>query len=151
MKVFASVLFAGFVLAGCATGPSLGDAEKRALYRQHAGEPIESFRYFTSISGWTPLGDSAVAIWPRPNEAYLLSLDGPCTDLEFANAISLSSQMRTVYAKFDRVVPATSTGSHFGCPIREIRPLDVNALRDAQREMRAEVREVPREEAAPGS
>ena len=51
---------------------------------------------------------SAVAIWTRPNEAYLLTLNGYCPDLEFATAISLTHQFRTVYARFDRVVPLGS-------------------------------------------
>lgn len=153
-RTCAVALLAMLAVAGCATDSRLRDSERRALYLQHAGEPMPSFRYFGSISGWTPLGDDALAIWTRPSEAVLLTLSGPCPDLEFATAISLTSQFRTVYAKFDRVVPISPVGPAsvvIPCPIREIRPLDVKALRDAQREMRTDVREVPRNEATPSN
>jgi hypothetical protein len=147
----AAALFATLAMAGCATDARLRDSERRALYLQHAGAPMPSFRYFGSINGWTPLGDDMLAIWTRPSEAVLLTLEGSCPDLEWATAISLTSQFRTVYAKFDRVVPLGSNTGAFPCPIREIRPLDVRALRDAQREMRTDVREAPRDEAAPSN
>jgi hypothetical protein len=149
---------AGLVVAiaasGCATDRALRDEQRRALYLQHAGAPVPSFRYIGSINGWTPLGDDMLAVWTRPSEAVLLTLNGPCQELEFATAISLTSQFRTVYAKFDRVVPVSAGGIPnivIPCPIREIRPLDVRALRDAQREMRTDVREAPRDEPTPSN
>lgn len=153
-RAFALALLATLAVAGCATDARLRDSERRALYLQHAGAPMPSFRYFGSINGWTPLGDDALAVWTRPGEAVLLTLNGPCPDLEFATGIALTSQFRTVYAKFDRVVPITPTGPTsmvIPCPIREIRPLDVEALRDAQRGMRTDVREAPRDAAAPSN
>lgn len=145
MKAVFAVLAAALMLSGCATDARLRDAERLALYQQHAGEPVDRFRYFTSISGWTPLGDSALAVWTRPSEAWLLSLNGSCSDLQFATAISLTHQSRTVFARFDRVVPLGTTSRSIPCPIREIRPLDVATLREAQRDLRSDVREAPRE------
>lgn len=145
MKPVFAALAAAAMLAGCATDARMRNADRLALYQQHAGEPVQSFRYVTTISGWTPLGDSAVAIWTRPNQAYLLTLSGPCPELTFAHAISLTHQFRTVYARFDRVIPLGSTGITIPCQIREIRPLDIAAIKEAQREMRADVRETPRE------
>ena len=49
-------------LTACATGARLGDAEKLALYRSHAGAPVDNFSYFGRINGWTPLGDSALEL-----------------------------------------------------------------------------------------
>jgi hypothetical protein len=34
-------------------------------------------QFFGSLNGWTELGDSALAVWTRPSEAYLLELRGP--------------------------------------------------------------------------
>lgn len=147
-----AALVGAIVAGGCATDRALRDEQRRSLYLQHAGEPVPSFRYIGSINGWTPLGDDMLAVWTRPSEAVLLVLNGSCPELEFATAISLTSQFRTVHAKFDRVVPVSAGGAAgivIPCPIREIRPLDVRALRDAQREMRSDVREAPRDEAAP--
>lgn len=125
-------------LSGCASNPSMGDSERLALYRAHAGAPVQSFHYFGSIDGWTPLGDSAVAIWTRPNRAYLLELSGTCPDLDFAPAISLTHQSGTVYSRFDKVVPLNTTSPSIPCYIRQISPLDTAAIKQAQRTARAQ-------------
>ncbi|MFC0678937.1 DUF6491 family protein [Lysobacter korlensis] len=145
MKTLTAALAVVLLASGCASDARLRAADRLTLYRQHAGEPVQSFRYVGSINGWTPLGDSALAVWTRPSQAYLLTLNGSCPDLEFATAISVTSQFRTVYARFDRVIPQSSVGFTIPCPIHEIRPLDMAAIREAQREMRSEVREAPRE------
>ena len=125
-------------LAACATGPKQTSAEKLAFYRAHASEPVKSFRYSGSINGWTPLGDKALTVWTKPSEAYLLELSGPCQDLDFAPAISITNQMNQVSAKFDDVVPrgGGTASIIIPCRIETIRPLDVKALRASQKELR---------------
>ena len=141
MKTFQmtiGVLVAGaLALTACATD-RMTDNERLALYRAHAAAPVQSFRYLSRIDGWTPLGDEAVAIWTRPNEAYLLEVDGPCPDLGFAQAIGLTSQFGIVYSRFDKVIPRTGTGGPepVPCHIRQIRPLDVKALKSAEKDIR---------------
>ena len=129
---------AALALSACATG-KMSDNDKLALYRAHAQAPVQSFRYLSRIDGWTPLGDSAVAIWTRPNEAYLLEVDRPCPDLGFAQAIGLTSQTGAVYSRFDKVIPRVFGGGRpapIPCQIREIRPLDVKALKAAEKDIR---------------
>lgn len=123
-------------LVACASSQGLDAAAKRALYQSHAGEPVSSFRFFGSINGWTPLGDSALAVWTKPGEAWLLALQGPCSDLEFAPAIALTSQMNQVHARFDKVIAQGGGSMRLPCHIREIRPLDVKALRASEKELR---------------
>ncbi len=125
-------------IAGCATNPGQRDADKLALYSAHAGAPVDQFRYYGSISGWTPLGDEAIAIWSRPNEAWLLDLAGPCQDLDYAQAITVSNTMGQVSARFDKVQVLGRSAISIPCQIRQIRPLDVKAIRQAEREVRAE-------------
>lgn len=147
MKRIATMLLATALLAGCATTGRLGDAERLQLYRAHAGAPVRDFHYFTSFNGWTALGDSALAVWTRPSQAYLLTLDGPCLDLEFAPAIGVTNMTGVVSARFDRVL--VYGGSRIGrvpCRIAEIRPLDVKALKVAEKELR-EAKAVERAEA----
>lgn len=140
MNPWPLLVAAAFVAAGCATDARVRDADRFALYRQHAGEPVSGFRYFGSINGWTPLGDAALAVWTRPNQAYLLTLSGGCPELDFAHAITLTHQFHTVSARFDRVIPlGHGPRVAIPCHIREIRPLDVAAIRAAQREMRTGV------------
>jgi hypothetical protein len=137
MKPLLAILAMAALLAGCATGRQ-SRAEQLAMYRAHAGAPVPAFDYYGSINGWTPLGDRALTVWTRPNRAYLLELDGPCMDLDFAPAISISNLMGRVSARFDSViVHGVGTGGiRFPCRIGEIRPLDVKALRAAQSELR---------------
>ncbi|MFK3649228.1 DUF6491 family protein [Lysobacter enzymogenes] len=126
------------VLAGCASaGPKLDDAQRLALYREHAGAPVDRFQYFGRLDGWTPLGDSALAVWTRPNQAYLLELQGRCQDLDFAQAISVSNQMGSVHRRFDKVIVLGQQSIKIPCFIDRILPLDVKALKQAQKEMRS--------------
>ena len=132
----AAAVAAALALAGCASGPRLTDVQKHELYRSHAGEPVDSFSYLGGITGWTPLGDEALAVWTRPSEAWLLDLHGPCNDLRFAHAIGLTGSMSRVHASFDKVLVHSPGGMDFPCHIRQIRPLDVKALRATEKELR---------------
>lgn len=145
MKRLIAILTLSAALTACAsTGQS--DADRLAMYRTHAGEPVKDFHYVGSLNGWTPLGDHALAVWTSPSRAYLLELMGPCMGLDFALGISISNQMGVVSARFDKVlVHDSSSPTHFPCRIQEIRPLDVKALKQAQRELR-KVEAVQRQE-----
>lgn len=135
-KMFVAMMLAA-VLGGCATTGKLTSAERLDLYRAHAGEPVKSFRYFGSLNGWTELGDSALAVWTKPNEAWLLNLSGPCMDLSFAPAISITNMMGQVSARFDRViVHGSSPMAHVPCRIDSIQPLDVKTLRASEKQLR---------------
>lgn len=150
MKKLIAVVALGLLLAGCATG-RLSSAERLELYRAHAGPPEPSMRYFGSLNGWTELGDSALAVWTRPSEAYLIELRGPCYGLSHATAIALTSQMGQVSSRFDRVlVHDPNSGPPVPCFIGSIRKLDVKALRASEREMRqAQVQEREEGQAPP--
>ena len=128
----AAALVAAAVLAGCAS-QRLSDADRYAVYAQHAGAEVDHFRYLGRINGWTPLGDSALAVWTRPGEAWLLDLSGPCQDLAYTPAIGLTSTMSRVSARFDRVLVRSRSSINIPCHISRIRPLDVAAVREAQR------------------
>jgi len=106
--------------------PRMAPAERLELYRAHAGEPVPSFRFTGRLWGWRPLGDSALAVWPRGNQGYLLELGHRCTDLPFAHVIGLTSSVGRVNAGFDRVIvrtPTNRTPNRVGCSIRTIRPI----------------------------
>ncbi|GAB3344518.1 DUF6491 family protein [Marilutibacter aestuarii] len=125
-------------LSACATGDRISDDERLLIYRAHAGEPVKSFRYFGRLDSWTPLGDEALAVWTRPQEAYLLEFDGSCYNLDFATTIAVSDQGGMVYAKFDKVTvlgPGAGAVS-IPCIIGEIRPLDTRAIKAAEADRR---------------
>lgn len=135
-RMLLMVVAAALAMGGCATN-RLSDADRLEIYRAHAGEPVQSFRYFTALEGWTPLGDEALAVWARPNDVYLLELSGSCPGLDFASAINVTSQMGTVYARFDKVVVLDRNAPAIPCQIREIRPVDIKAIRHAESDRRA--------------
>lgn len=150
MKKVLVALMVAAALAGCATAGKLSSSERLELYRAHAGAPVNSFRYFGSFNGWTELGDSALAVWTKPSEAWLLSLSGPCMDLSYAPAISITNMMGQVSARFDRVVVLGSGPvGRVPCRIESIQPLDVKALRASEKELReAKVAERAADQAA---
>ena len=123
-------------LAACASGGGPEDNRKLAVYRAHAGEPVSAFRYLGRMDRWESLGDSALAVWTRPREAWLLELGTPCPGLDFAFAIGLTSHTGQVSARFDDVLVQDAT-PNVPCRIETIRPLDVDALRAAGQDRRA--------------
>lgn len=138
MKTSILLLAATLALGACSSSPRQSDAETLALYQSVAGEPVKDFQYFGQINGWAPLGGSALVVRTRPSQAYLLQVDGPCPDLEYAPAITVSHFSGRVSARFDTVTPLGGvTGSiRIPCRIQTIRPLDVKALKLAQKELR---------------
>lgn len=138
MKRFCLLLVLGSALTACASTPKQSDAEKLALHQAQAGEPVKDFRLFGTINGWTPLGDSALVVWTKPSEAFLLELYGPCSNLDYAPAITLSNTMGRVSARFDsvNVRGGGSSNMDIPCRIQAIRPLDVKGLKQAQQELR---------------
>ena len=128
---------AAVLLAGCASN-RISDDEKLALYQASAGAPVSSFNFFGAINGWTSLGDQAVAVWTKPSEAYLLELYGPCHDLPFSQVISVTSQMNRVSAGFDKVMARSAGSIDMPCRIKQIRPLDVKTIRQAEKTLRAQ-------------
>lgn len=138
MKRMLFLLTLSLALGACASTPKQTTAEKLALYRAHSGEPVRDFQYFGSITGWNPLGDSALVVWTKPSQAYLLELFGPCTDLDYAPAITLSNSMGRVSSRFDsvHVLGGGSSTMRIPCRIETIRPLDLKALKQAQQELR---------------
>ena len=127
-------------LQGCAT-TGMTEAEKLATYRAAAGEPVSSFTYLGRISGWTPLDDEHIAVWTRPKEAWLLSFSGICQDIEFTPMIGLTSQGSRVHAGFDKVLVDSPNSMRLPCRIREIRPLDVTRIREAEKAAREEAQD----------
>jgi hypothetical protein len=137
------------LLAGCAT-TGLSDAQRLTLYRAHAGEAQHEFLHSRPFIGWTALGDEAVAVWTKPNEAYLLELETRCTGLSRAQTILITDLLGQVSAGFDRVkVFDQPRGFSLTCRIQTIRPLDAKALRASEKSLR-EARTAARE-AAPAN
>lgn len=114
------------LLAGCATSPKLD-------YTDYAGEPVKSF-YMHNFDGWTVVSKDQLVVWTGLNKAYLLSITGYCPDLQFANAIAVTSTASTV-DKFEKVIVGKDR-----CLINEIRPLDTKQMKSDRKLLREQAK-----------
>jgi len=147
----ASILGALALVAACSTQPRMTTAERLEFYRANAGEPVRSIAIPGRLWGWRALGDSALTVWPRSNEGFLLELVGRCPDLPFATKIGLSTRTGRLSAGFDSViVPSrSSVGPTIGCRINTIRPLNTRVVKEAKSDLQ-EVEAVEQEGATTG-
>jgi len=101
-------------------------ADTREVAQRHLDEyapylkaPVDDF-HFWSFDHWRPLGPTHVAVWVSINEAYMLTVEDGCPNLEWAGDIGVTSQAAHVVSKrFDYV-----TFDHQRCHITRIQPID---------------------------
>lgn len=131
-RVPAGALMLVLLTAGCSSVPyAQRTSQRQAAYAEAAGAPVRSFHYF-SLYSWEPLSDTELAVYTRPNEAWLLEVGG-CQDLMFTNTIGLTSNISQVMVGFDKVLTGRR---NFPCTITGIRPVDVKSLKIAQQRQR---------------
>jgi hypothetical protein len=125
------------LLALCITVTACASSSKRerdedalARYMDNAGEPVEQFSYLGRFDGWRALGRDKVVVWTGVNDAYLLTVQTPCSELPFANSIALSGTTGTIHRGFDSV----KFGRNQQCRIMEIRPVDYRKVRQIERD-----------------
>lgn len=130
------VLVCALQVSGCSS-TGLSDAQTLALYRAHAEAPVRNFHYANRLTGWNAIGDNALAVWTKPNEAYLLELDNGCAGLGSTSTILITNLLGQVSAGLDRVQLIDSPrGFNTTCRIQSIRPLETKALRASQKALR---------------
>jgi hypothetical protein len=121
-------LLAGALSSGCAStlakmnGPKLN-------YSEYAGEPVKSF-YMNNFDGWSAVSKDQLVVWSGINQAYLITVNGYCPDLQFANTIAVTSTANTV-DRFEKVIVGRDR-----CLISEIRPLDVKQMKEDRKLIR---------------
>jgi hypothetical protein len=136
-RLFLLVGMLPLLTSACTTGTRLRGAEQLPLYRAHSGASVDHISYFGSIHSWTPLGDTALAVWTGPGKAYLIDV-GHCPGLAWTSAIDVTNTFGRVQARFDRIVMLHSGPASIACPIKQILPLNVKALKQTQRMARAQ-------------
>ena len=120
-----AVLLGSALLTGCASqGPKLS-------YPEYAGEPVKSF-YMSNFDGWSAVSKDQLVVWAGMNTAYLLTINGYCPDLQFANAIAVTSTANTV-DRFEKVIVGRDR-----CLIKEIRPIDTKQMKEDRKILREE-------------
>ena len=136
MKAMLVAIFAALGVAACATG-RLSDADRLALNQAQAGAPVKQVRYLDPI-GWDRIDDQHVVLQMRPNESWLLTLSGPCLNWSSGSPfLKVSVANGMTLTPFDKVVVADS---QISCQIREIRPLDIKAVRAGENALREDAK-----------
>jgi hypothetical protein len=130
----ATALLAVSALAACATDPNRppsADTQRANLYRAHAGEPINSF--IGRVNDWTSLDETALVVWTGPKRGYLLEVLGPCIELPWAQRITFSRSSVSGVKVYDDVIVLGRQPQTMPCTIREIRPIDVEGFKRAEK------------------
>ncbi len=137
-------------MTACATSTRLSPAERLEWYRANAGEPVRSIHYTGRLWGWRPLGDSALTVWTRRDQGFLLELVTRCPEMAFATSIGLSTRTSRVSAGFDSVVVQRGgiTGSRTSCRIATIRPINTQVVKESRSDLQ-DVELVDRDPAVP--
>lgn len=132
MKTPIAIILAALLGSACATtGGGPGSLIQRsddrlAKYEPYVGEPVDRFTAFRYDS-WEPINRTQLVLRTTMNHAYLLTVDGTCTDLPFAHTIGVTTTGNQV-TRFDRVLVRGDR-----CMIRQIQPIDVRQMRADQR------------------
>jgi hypothetical protein len=129
---FAAVLTAALAAgAWAAQLPKHSDAKDLARFERYAGPPQRDMHYFRldnfQYLGRNAKGQDAIAVWTGVNQVYLLTLEQPCIDLDFAFAIGLTSTAGDVNAGMD-FVKYNRNGPQ-RCRILQIQKVDYKAMR----------------------
>lgn len=135
MKLLISALFVAVLASGCAS-TGMNQSDRVALYQQHAGDPVGNFQNWNRSLQWRALSNDALVVWSRPNEAFLLEFRNSCPGLISAREITISKSGQLVVAGFDSVRITSPLANRTACRITTIRPLNLQAINDAKRELR---------------
>ena len=131
MKRFLMVIATALLAACASTG--LPEATRLAIVQAHAGEPVNQIRYSDPM-GWSRVDAEHVLLDMRPRETRLLTLSGGCLDWGSGSPLlAVKSRTGFLLGKFDSV---QLVGSPASCLISEIRPVDMKAVRAAEKQLR---------------
>ena len=126
------LLVAALLLASCSGVPlKEREAARRAQFAAYAGKPVSHFTWLTRYDGWEPIARNQLVIWTGINQAYLITVSSPCTDLMFARGIALTPTVNTIYAHFDSVHT-----EGWRCIIDTIQPIDYRRMQQDLRRQR---------------
>ena len=128
------LLLAVTALAAC-SGIPLKERQtaQRDQYHRYAGAPVDSITHLGPFDGWTPIDRYELVVWANINDAYLITVEPPCEDLQFTNRIGLTQTANRVSQKFDYVKVG-----HDNCRIKSIQPVDYLQMKKDMRQENSE-------------
>jgi hypothetical protein len=99
---------------------------QRTDYSAYAGQPVPEFSYL-HIYNWQRTSDRSLAVWTKPSQAYLLTLQGPCLPMAGETSIHIGGvdnlEQRLVAGQGEVVVGSLH------CRVVSIQPIDLVALK----------------------
>ena len=122
MKKFILVILVALLASACASGLRRDTSDEKLSYLDYAGDPIKGFTSFR-LQSWQPLSRNRLVLWAGVNEAYLVTIWDGCQDLQFAEAIHVSSTGNQI-STFEHVNVGRDR-----CQISEIRPVNVRQMK----------------------
>lgn len=129
----ATLLVGSALLAACATTRE-SDASRLARLQAFAGAPVNNITYTSSGIGFDVVDDSHLLLTMGPKRSWLLRVDPQCLGWDRGSPVLALQQGMTgqISVNFDAVQVGSSPGMR--CLIREIRPVDLQAAREAERQ-----------------
>ena len=97
------------------------------------------------FDGWTAVSKDQLVVWTGFNKAYLLNVTGYCPDLQFANAIAVTSTGSTV-DRFEKVIVGPRSLSHQRNPSARHEAAEGRSQAAARADEEARERRPPRSE-----
>jgi hypothetical protein len=140
-------LVAAALLTACSGIPlRQREAAERARFEAYAGKPVDHLTWLTDYNGWEPISHYQLVLWTDINQAYLITVSPPCTDLMFVRHIGLHPTASTIYAHFDSI-----HADHWSCIIQTIQPVDYRRMEhDLREQHQAQKREQQANKTASG-
>jgi Family of unknown function (DUF6491) len=132
--VNALVLLAAALIAAACSGIPRRERDQETLdrYLRYAGPPIDHITYLGHYDNWQTVAPHQLVLFTNINDAYLMTVQSPCENLQFAQRIGITQTASTISSRFDAVLV-----KGWRCPISEIRPIDYLRLRKDLREEHA--------------
>jgi hypothetical protein len=129
------VLFSAAMLTVACSGIPRRERDQEQLdrYLRYAGAPVDHVTYLGNYDNWQSVSQYQLVLWTNINDAYLITVNPPCENLQFAQRIAVTQTANTIYSRFDAVLV-----KHWRCQISEIRPIDYLRLRQDRRAERAQ-------------
>lgn len=122
-RTVACVLLVGAVALPAFAQQTASERADLQRYEKYAEAPVDHVRFY-QISGFQYLSPDTVAIRFGVNQMYLVTVQTPCVDLAYANAIGLTSRSHTFYSRFDFITFGGPGGIARRCQIVKIVPVD---------------------------
>ncbi|MFM6987117.1 MAG: DUF6491 family protein [Arenimonas sp.] len=104
--------------------------ERREFVTGFAGEAQSSVR-FSRFYDFEPLGTDTLLLYESLNRAYLVKIEDFCPDMPSAFKLGVDNSSSSLHVRLDAIVVRGNR-----CRIIEIRPVDVKAMKAAQKAKR---------------